>query len=115
MRGWTKNMSFADRHNKVAFEVPFDTTDFEFKKCRELESNKVYTVYGYFASTGLYGKQYTLILKDFYLNLPKHMTPVLDDFEQSDIEEIKSGKVGVKRKDYTKNGKKQATVEWVDL
>lgn len=108
-------MSFADRHNKVAFEVPFDTTDFEFKKCRELESNKVYTVYGYFANTGLYGKQYTLILKECYLNLPKHMTTVLDDFEQTDVEEIKSGKVGVKRKEYTKNNKKQYTIEWVDL
>lgn len=108
-------MSFADKHNKTSFEVPFDTSDFEFIKCRELDANKVYTVYGYFSNTGMYGKQYTLILRDCFLNLPKHMTTIIDDFDSTDIDDIKSGKVGVKRKDYTKNNKKQYTIEWVDL
>lgn len=108
-------MSFASRHNKDHFEIPFDTSDYEFLKCRELEDDKVYTVYGYFASTGLYGKQYSLILEGFFLNLPKHMTVELDSFDLDDVKEINAHKVGIKKREYTKNNRKCYTVEWVDL
>lgn len=109
-------MSFSDRHNKKTFNTPFDTTDFDFKKCRELEDGKVYRVYGYFSSVGMYGKQYSLILRDCFLNLPKYMTDELDGFTKEDDDEIEAGKVGVVKRPYTsKTGKKCFSIVWSDI
>lgn len=109
-------MSFAERHNKKVFNVPFDTKDFDFIKCRELEDGKVYRVYGYFSSVGMYGKQYSLILDNAYLNLPKFMTDSMDALTADDDADIERGVVGVRKRSYkSKNGKNCATVEWVDV
>lgn len=109
-------MSFAGRHNTTTFDIPFDTKNFDFVKCSELKDNKIYRVYGYFASVGNYGKQYSLITDTCYINLPKHLTDVIDDFDEEDIKDIKDGKVGVKKRDYTsKNGKDCSTIVWVDI
>lgn len=109
-------MSFADRHNKKSFEVPFDTSKFDFKKCRELQDDTQYRVYGYFSSVGMYGKQYSLILNDCYLNLPKYMTDTLDGFTADDDNDIRNGKVAVKKRKYTsKNGRECWSVDWVDI
>lgn len=109
-------MSFAERHNKKVFNVPFDTKDFDFIKCRELKDGVTYRVYGYFSSVGMYGKQYSLILEGCYLNLPKYMTDAMDALTSEDDSDIIAGKVGVKKRSYkSKNGKNCASVEWVDL
>lgn len=109
-------MSFASRNNKATFDIPFDTSNFEFVKCAELEDGKVYKVYGYFSNVGQYGKQYSLITDTCYINLPKFMTDTLDGFDNDDVADIKAGKVGVKKRCYkSKNGKDCATVVWVDL
>lgn len=109
-------MSFADRHNKKVFNVPFDTKNFDFIKCRELKDDETYRVYGYFSSVGMYGKQYSLILHNAYLNLPKHMTDSMDAMTTDDDNDIIAGKVGVRKRAYTsKNGKECFTIEWVDM
>lgn len=109
-------MSFAERHNKKNFNIPFDTSNFDFIKCRELDSSHVYRVYGYFSSVGMYGKQYSLILEHAFLNLPKHMTDTMDALTANDDADIIAGKVGIKKRSYTsKNGKDCASVEWVDM
>ncbi len=109
-------MSFAERHNKKNFDVPFDTKDFDFKKCRELEDGKQYRVYGYFSSTGMYGKQYSLILGDCYLNLPKYMTDTMDALTTEDDNDIRNGKVAVKKRAYkAKSGKDCFSIDWVDV
>lgn len=108
-------MSFSDRHNKKTFDVPFDTKDFEFYKCSELD-DKIHRVYGYFSSVGMYGKQYSLILEGGYLNLPKYLTDELDKFTSEDDKEIQDGKVGIEKQEYfSKNGKKCYTIKWIDL
>lgn len=107
--------SFADRHNKKSFDVPFDTSEFEFFKPRELD-DKIHRVYGYFSSVGMYGKQYSLILSNCFLNLPKYMTDEMDKMTSEDDTQIRDGSVGIERADYiSKNGKQCATIRWVDL
>lgn len=109
-------MSFASKHNKKTFHTDFSTDNFDFIKCRELEENKVYEVYGYFSSVGMYGKQYSLILRNAYLNLPKYMTDTLDAFTNEDDNDIRNHKVGVKKYKYkSKTGKDCYSVEWIDL
>lgn len=109
-------MSFASRNNVTAFNYDFDTSDFEYKKCKDLDGNKIYKVYGYFSSVGMYGKQYTLVTDKFFLNLPKYMTEQLNRFNEEDIKDIKDGKVGVQRKDYkTKQGQVAVSITWVDI
>lgn len=109
-------MSFASRHNAVTFRYDFDTENFEYLKCSDLEENKTYKVFGYFSSTGMYGKQYTLVTDKFFLNLPKYMVDDMEELTEEDIKDIKNGKVGVMRNDYkSKQGRKCSTVTWVDL
>lgn len=109
-------MSFASRNNKAVFEYPFDTSKFEYKKCKDLTENKTYKVYGYFSNVGQYGKQYTVVTDEFFLNLPKYMTESMDKFTDEDIADIKNGRVGFIKKSYTTgNGQQCFTITWVDL
>lgn len=108
-------MSFASRNNKTGFTYDFETTGFEYKKCKDLKPNTIYKVFGYFSVSGMYGKCYNLVTDKFYLNLPKHMTEQVEKFTDEDIEDIKSGKVGFIRQDYTtKTGKQCSSIQWVD-
>lgn len=109
-------MSFASRNNKASFEIPFDTSNFDFVKCADLQDDVTYQVYGYFSVTGQYGKQYNLITDKFYVTLPKHMTDAIDAFTDDDVADIKAGKVGIKKRIYkSKQGKDCATIVWVDM
>lgn len=107
-------MSFAERHNKVEFSVPFDTSGFEFKKCADLKADTDYMVYGWFSSDGKYGKSYSLILSDCFLNLPKYMNGDMDDMDSTDVNDVNNGRVAVRRKDYVKDGRQHSTITWVD-
>lgn len=107
-------MSFAERHNKNVFDVPFDTKELPFIKCVELADGE-HKVYGWFSTNGRYGRQYTLILRNVLLNLPKHMTDEMDSMTYEDAQAVKSGHVAVKRTDYIAQGRKCSSIRWVDI
>lgn len=110
-------MSFANKRNKGS-RFNIDTSDFQFKKVRDLENDRVYPVHGVVCFKTKYGDSPAAILSDCFVNLPKHMADdiisILNDDE--DVNAIKSGAVGLKRRDYTgKDGNQYTGVEWVDI
>lgn len=110
-------MSFASKRNKGS-KFNIDTTDFEFRKVGSLTEDKVYPVCGVTVFKTKYGDSPAAILQDCFLNLPKHLADdiieILNDDE--DVNAIKAGKVGIKRRDYTgKDGRQYTGIEWVDI
>lgn len=108
-------MSFASRHNNTTFTYDFDTKGFNYLKASALDDNTIYKLYGYFFTTGSYGKQAILVTDKFYLNVPNYLVNDIEKFSDEDVTDIKHGKVGFKKSSYDKNGKTHYTIEWIDL
>lgn len=114
-------MSFASRHNKGAIDWGIKTDNFQYVKREDLFKNApdaVYAIRGLYINTkGKFGNHPVAILEDCFLDLPMHMTEevteILKSFE--DIEDIKSGKVGIKLESYESNGKTCVGAKWMDM
>lgn len=118
-------MSFAARHAKGSvFEC--NTEGFKYFKLSELfEANgadHVYTLQGlYINRKSEYGDSPVAICDDCFANFPSYMLEECADIikNETDVEDIKAGKVGFKIETYEKEvGKKTKTcygVRWVDI
>lgn len=127
-------MSFAKKYNKERlFEV--DNDGIEYASGEELINtygkNTVYEVSAlYISKAGLYGdspiarvtvSSYPVDDNDYtyLLNMPKHMTDVVNDIlsEPASVNDIRNRKVGIKLYPYHSNSYNRdcVGVEWVDL
>lgn len=97
--------------------------DFEYWSLKNLyATNKVDQVYvlrGLFINTtSKYGPQGVAVLGDRYVNLPKHMTAVVEDIlqDQEAIQQINECRAGFKIYDYmNQNGNKSYSIEFVNI
>ena len=118
-------MSFAARHSKGSvFEC--NTEGFKYYKLSELYNDNgpdhVYQLQGlYINRKSEYGDSPVAICEDCFANFPPHM---LDEClgilkTETDVDDIKAGKVGFKIETYEKEvGKKTKTcygIRWIDI
>ena len=120
-------MSFASRHNnKNPFtNVPEYGDSPTFKSLKELyEANGAdckYRFYGYYVNTkGNYGDAPAAYLDKYIVNFPQHMLADMKDFDDQDIEDINTGKVGFTIETYEKTMKNDSKkkcygINWVDM
>lgn len=118
-------MSFATRHSKGSV-FQCNTDGFKYFKLSELYSsdgaNTVYPVQGlYINRKSEYGDAPVAICAEFFVNLPEYMMDEVTDIlhNETDINDIKAGKVGFTIEPYEKEiGKKTKTcygLRWCDL
>ena len=118
-------MSFAARHSKGSV-FQCNTDGFEYFSLKQLfndnGADEVYQIQGlYINRKSNYGDAPVAILMDKFVNFPSYMMEEVTDILHSDtdIEDIKIGKVGFKVEEYEKEvGKTKKTcygVRWVDL
>jgi len=111
-------MSFAKKRNKGS-KFNINTQGFDFKKLSELKDDQVYQVCGVKVFTTKYGDSPAAILKDCYVNLPKHMADDVYEIlvDDDDVDAINAGKVGLKKRSYhsDKYDKDCIGIEWVDI
>ena len=111
-------MSFAKKRNKGS-KFSINTQGFDFKKLYELKDDQVYQVYGVKVFTTKYGDSPAAILKDCYVNLPKHMADDVYEIlvDDDDVDAMKGGKGGLKKRSYNsgKYDRDCIGIEWVDI
>lgn len=115
-------MSFATKFNKgQSFNI--DTRDFKYVKMSELYAERgadaTNYVDGMFIHTSKLGTQPVFIdtANKILVNAPSYLVDtvreILNDPEA--VNDIKTGKVGYKIREYDSHGKKCYAVEWVDI
>ncbi len=93
-------MSITSHNKKLnSIEWGYDTKDFEFKKCSEVELDTPLKIHGVFiTSDNGYGEGACAILDDSILNMPARFVPIVRDIldDQEAIAEINEGRAGIK-------------------
>lgn len=118
-------MSFAARHAKGSV-FQCETEGFDYFNMETLYQDNgpdtVYPIQGlYINKKSEYGFAPVAICAEFFVNFPQYMTEECEEIlkNETDIEDIKSGKVGFKIETYEKEiGKKKKTcyaVRWCDI
>lgn len=103
-------MSVATRYNKTGrlynYTMPENT---EYKNLKDLYAdngeNAIYPVYGFYINTkGKYGDNPVAYSKDFYINLPEHMTDTIREImaDAEATEQINGGGLGCSIYSYEK-------------
>lgn len=113
-------MSFSiTKFNKGSkfISTPDKGVEYAYIKIDKLEKpDKVKALY---INDSKYGRQAVAFMGSYFVNLPLHMTAVVDDIlnDSEAIDAINAGKVGLVRKVYTstKDGKEHYTGEWLDM
>lgn len=112
-------MSFAKRHNKKKiFTVELEEgRKYTYLKLEDIKG-VVYPVKALFINTkGNYGDEPVAFTGNEFINLPKWSLDEINAIRESDedVADINAGKVGIKARPYTKDGKEYTGFEWVDI
>lgn len=119
-------MSFAKKFNRNSVHFDVNTEAFNFCSLQFLNENykgETFRMLGVFVnSKSVFGDSPCAIVDGALVNLPEHMTPVIQNIlnDTEAVESIKCGVVGFTVREYqSKNpkakGKTCYTIDWVDI
>ena len=119
-------MSFAKKFNRNSVHFDVNTEAFNFCSLQFLNENykgETFRMLGVFVNSKLvFGDSPCAIVDGALVNLPEHMTPVIQNIlnDTEAVESIKCGVVGFTVREYqSKNpkakGKTCYTIDWVDI
>ena len=81
----TNIKNIISKHQKVVANFNFEEKDRDFKKLTELELGKKYTILALFINTkGKLGDQGILIIDDYQVNMPLHLTDLAKELRQDE-------------------------------
>lgn len=105
------------KHTGIKWE--YNTEDFEFKKCSEIELDTELPIHGVFITQDNgYGKGCCVILDDCLLSLPQRYVEDVEEILNNEdmIDSVRAGKVSIKVTTFTSKKYKKTgyDVEWID-
>ena len=106
-------------YRKRIYDYQIPENEFKgYAKLSDYSIGSVLPVFGFFIShSGRFGESPIAIMKDRYLNLPKHRIEIIEKISQDDeaVADINAGKVALRVITYDKNGKTYYDFEFVDI
>lgn len=100
----TNIKNIISKHQKVVANFDFPEKDRDFKKLNDLELGKKYTILALFINTkGKLGDQGILIIDDYQVNMPLHLTDLAKELRQDEevIEAINNRELAFEIYEYT--------------